>query len=63
MILDTLVFDEGQVTCPTTGMNPQWGGCCQTLNGNVGRMTVIIADTTEEILNDNADGSGDRSND
>ena len=27
LILDTLIFDEGQITCPTNGLNPQWGGC------------------------------------
>ena len=26
LIVDTLVFDEGQITCPTNGLNPQWGG-------------------------------------
>lgn len=26
MILDTLVFDESQITCPTNGLNPKWGG-------------------------------------
>lgn len=26
MIVDTLVFDEGQITCPTNGLNPKWGG-------------------------------------
>lgn len=27
MIVDTLVFDESQITCPTNGLNPKWGGC------------------------------------
>ena len=26
MIVETLVFDEGQITCPTNGLNPKWGG-------------------------------------
>ena len=26
LIVDTLVFDEGQITCPTNGLNPKWGG-------------------------------------
>ena len=26
LVIDTLVFDEGQITCPTNGLNPQWGG-------------------------------------
>ena len=42
MIVDTLVFDEGQITCPTNGLNPQWGGCCHALSGNAGRTVVII---------------------
>lgn len=25
LIVETLVFDEGQITCPTNGLNPQWG--------------------------------------
>lgn len=34
LVIDTLVFDEGQITCPTNGLNPQWGGCvmpCQEM--------------------------------
>ena len=27
IVVETLVFDEGQITCPTNGLNPQWGGC------------------------------------
>ena len=27
MIVDTLIFDAAQVTCPTHGLNPRWGGC------------------------------------
>lgn len=26
LVIETLVFDEGQITCPTNGLNPQWGG-------------------------------------
>ena len=26
MIVDTLVFDESQITCPTNGLHPRWGG-------------------------------------
>lgn len=25
MIVDTLVFDEGQITCPENGNRPTWG--------------------------------------
>ena len=42
LIVDTLVFDEGQITCPTNGLNPQWGGQCHALSGNAGRTVVII---------------------
>lgn len=33
MIVETLVFDEGQITCPTNGLNPQWGGCATPCQG------------------------------
>lgn len=26
IVIDTLVFDEGQITCPTNGLHPTWGG-------------------------------------
>ena len=26
LIVETLVFDEGQITCPTNGNVPTWGG-------------------------------------
>lgn len=26
LVVDTLVFDEGQITCPTNGLHPKWGG-------------------------------------
>lgn len=26
LVIDTLVFDEGQITCPTNGLHPKWGG-------------------------------------
>ena len=25
-MIETLVFDESQITCPTNGLNPKWGG-------------------------------------
>ena len=43
LIVETLVFDEGQITCPTNGLNPKWGGCCHALSGNAGRTVVIIS--------------------
>lgn len=43
LVVETLVFDEGQITCPTNGLNPQWGGgLCHSLSGNAGRTVVII---------------------
>ena len=54
MILDTMVFDEGQITCPTNGLNPKWGGSCHALSGNAGRTVVIIRETDEA----DSDGSG-----
>lgn len=41
MIVDTLVFDEGQITCPTNGPNPHWNGQCHALSGNAGRTVAI----------------------
>ena len=26
LIVDTLIFDSAQITCPTNGLNPKWGG-------------------------------------
>lgn len=42
IILDTLVFDESQITCPTNGLNPKWGGLCHSLTREAGRTVVII---------------------
>ena len=48
MIVDTLVFDESQITCPLHYENPQWGGQCPSLaETNAGRMTVIISELSE----------------
>lgn len=33
LVVETLVFDEGQITCPTNGLNPQWGGCATPCPG------------------------------
>lgn len=41
-IVNTLAFDEAQITSPTNGNNPQWGGCCHTLSKECGRIDVII---------------------
>lgn len=48
LVVETLVFDEGQITCPTNGLNPQWGGLCHSLSGNAGRTVVIIREEEDE---------------
>ena len=50
MILDTLVFDESQITCPTNGLHPKWGGQCHSLTGEAGRTVVIIRRSNENDL-------------
>ena len=47
MILDTLVFDESQITCPTNGLHPKWGGQCHSLTREAGRTDVIIRRSEE----------------
>ena len=36
LIVETLVFDEGQITCPTNGLNPKWGGYATPCPGTPG---------------------------
>ena len=52
-IIDTLAFDEAQITSPTNGNNPQWGGCCHALSKECGRIDVIIK---YEQCYENSDG-------
>lgn len=52
LIVETLVFDEGQITCPTNGLNPQWGGLCHSLSGNAGRTVVVIREKNDEARTD-----------
>ena len=42
MVLDTLVFDEANITCPTNGNRPKWGDACHSLTKEAGRAVVII---------------------
>lgn len=49
MVIDTLVFDEGQITCPTNGLHPRWGGQCHSLSGNAGRTVVVIDKTYQDV--------------
>ena len=60
MIVDTLVFDEGQITCKLNGNVPTWGGCCHSLSGNAGRTVVIIKENDGTI--DDGSRTGKRGN-
>ena len=42
MVLDTLVFDESGITCPTNGNKPRWNDSCHSLTREAGRAVVII---------------------
>ena len=50
MIVDTLVFDEGQITSKQNGNHPTWGGQCHSLSGNAGRAVVIIRELNHENI-------------
>ena len=47
MVVDTLCFDEAQITCPTCGSRPVWGDPCHTLSREAGRADVIIKPRSE----------------
>lgn len=42
VIVDTLVFDESGITCPTNGNKPRWNDSCHSLTREAGRAVVII---------------------
>jgi site-specific DNA-cytosine methylase len=42
MVVDTLVFDESQITSPVNGNHPRWGDACHTLSREAGRIDIII---------------------
>lgn len=42
VIVDTLVFDESGITCPTNGNQPRWNDSCHSLTREAGRAVVII---------------------
>lgn len=42
MVLDTLVFDESGITCPTNGNKPKWNDPCHSLTREAGRAVVIV---------------------
>ena len=47
MIVDTLVFDESQITSPVNGNKPGWNDPCHTLSIEAGRADVIIRNNKE----------------
>lgn len=49
LVIDTLVFDESQITSRQNGNRPTWGGCCHTLHRNANRAVVIIRSEDESI--------------
>ena len=61
MIMDTLVFDESQITSPVNGNRPKWGDPTHTLSQEAGRCVLITKETdmsyqetigTQEAAND-----------
>lgn len=41
VIVDTLVFDESGITCPTNGNRPRWNDPCHSLTREAGRAVLI----------------------
>lgn len=41
VIVDTLVFDESGITCPTNGNKPRWNDSCHSLTREAGRAVLI----------------------
>lgn len=42
MVVDTLVFDESQITSPINGNVPRWNDSCHTLSREAGRCDIVI---------------------
>ena len=42
LVVQTLIFDESQITSKQNGNHPTWGGCCHTLHKNANRAVVIM---------------------
>lgn len=42
MVVDTLIFDESQITSPYNGNVPKWNDSCHTLSKEAGRAIVIV---------------------
>lgn len=55
MVVDTLIFDEAQITSPANRSTVTWGAC-GTLSKDAGRMTVVIRErNSDELSDDNGD--------
>ena len=55
LVVETLVFDEAQITCPTNRVRPLWGGCCHTLSRDAGRSVVIIRTVEDDVSKSDGD--------
>ena len=42
LIIETLVFDESQITSPTNGNHPRCGECCHSQSRECGRAVGIV---------------------
>lgn len=49
MIVDTLVFDESQITSKFNYSHPTWGGQCHPLTREAGRAIIIIRTAEDEL--------------
>lgn len=47
LAIDTLVFDESQITCPTNASKPKVNGLCHSLTNEAGRTAVVITEHSE----------------
>ena len=54
LVVDTMIFDEAQITCPTNGLNPKWNGLCHSLTKEAGRTDVIIRQREEQAEADDS---------
>jgi len=52
MIVDTLVFDESQITSKLNYSHPTWGGQCHPLTSAAGRAIVVIKYEADDIQSD-----------
>ena len=52
LVVDTLVFDESQITSKYNYSHPTWGGQCHPLTEEAGRAVVIIKTYDDEERTD-----------